>query len=293
MARLTNLLITGIASGAVFALLAIGIVLIYRVSRVINLAHGAIGVLSTYVFYFTFIDRLGLPVPVAFVLTMLVGAVLGAAVQALFINPVRGDGQLTTLIMSIGVLLLLTDGAVQLYGPRQPAIPSVFSDRTVRIGDSGVTIHQIATLGLALVLAGGLSLFLRRSAYGKAIEAIAQDPGAARLIGVPVTAVTTGVWAAGGATAALAGMLFIHLNTIDPLGLSFVLIAALVAAVLGGFTSLPLAVAGSFGLGMVFSVAQGYITSAGVGNAFVFGLLLAFLLLSPRLSRATRTVAEV
>ena len=293
MARLTNLLITGIASGAVFALLAIGIVLIYRVSRVINLAHGAIGVFSTYVFYFTFIDRLGLPVPVAFVLTMLVGAVLGAAVQAMFINPVRGEGQLTTLIMSIGVLLLLTDGAVQLYGPRQPAIPSIFSDRTIRIGESGVTVHQIATLGLALVLAGGLSLLLRRSAYGKAIEAIAQDPGAARLIGLPVTAVTTGVWAAGGATAALAGMLFIHLNTIDPLGLTFVLIAGLVAAVLGGFTSLPLAVGGSFGLGMVFSVAQGYITSAGVGNAFVFGLLLVFLLVSPRLAQATRTVAEV
>jgi len=293
MARLTNLLVTGIASGAIFALLAIGVVLIYRVSRVINLAHGATGVFATYVFSFTFIDRLGLPVPVAFVLTMVVGAFLGAAVQTLFINPVRGEGQLTTLIMSIGVLLLLTDGAIQLYGPTQPAIPSVFSDRTIKIGDSGVTVHQVATLGIALLLAGGLSLLLRRSAYGKAIEAIAQDPGAARLIGLPVTAVTTGVWAAGGATAALAGMLFIHLNTIDPLGLTFVLIAGLVAAVLGGFTSLPLAVGGSFGLGIVFSVAQGYIGSAGVGNAFVFGLLLVFLLLSPRLSRGSGSVAEV
>jgi branched-subunit amino acid ABC-type transport system permease component len=293
MARLTNLLITGIASGAVFALLAVGITLIYRVSRVINLAHGAIGVFSTYVFYFTFVDRLHLPVTVAFVLTLLLGGVLGAAVQLLFINPVRQDGQLTTLIMSIGVLLLLTDGAIQLYGPTQPAIPSVFSDRTIRIGDSGITVHQLATIGIVLLLAGGLSLLLLRSAYGKAIEAIAQDAGAARLIGVPVTTVTTGVWAAGGSTAALAGMLFIHLNTIDPLGLTFVLISGLVAAVLGGFTSLPLAVSGSFGLGIVFSCAQGYINSAGVGNGFVFGLLLVFLLVSPRLSKATGAMAEI
>ncbi|MFN2539390.1 MAG: branched-chain amino acid ABC transporter permease [Mycobacteriales bacterium] len=293
MAALTNFLITGIASGAVFALLSIGIILIYRVSRVINLAHGAVGVFATYVFYFTFVQRLHLPVAVAFLLTLLVGGVLGAAMQVLFINPVRTEGQLTTLIMSIGVLLLLTDGAIQLYGPTQPAIPSIFSDRTITIGGSGITVHQLATIGLVLLLAGGLSVLLTRSAYGKAIEAIAQDPGAARLIGVPVTTVTTGVWAAGGATAALAGMLFIHLNTIDPLGLTFVLISGLVAAVLGGLTSLPLAVAGSFGLGMVFSVAQGYITSAGVGNAFVFGLLLIFLLVSPRLSRATGTLAEI
>lgn len=293
MTQLLNLLVTGVASGAVFALLAIGVVLIYRVSRVINLAHGAIGVFATYVFWFTFVSALGMPVGLAFVLTLVVGAVLGAGAQVLFIDPVRRDGQLVTLSMSIGLLLLLTDGAIQVFGPTQPAIPSVFSDRTLAIGGSGITIHQLATVLLVVLLAGGLSLLLTRTPYGRAIEAIAQDPGAARLIGLPVKAVTVAVWAAGGATAALAGMLFIHLNTIDPLGLTFVLIAGLVAAVLGGFTSLPLAVVGSFGLGIVFSVAQGYLSSPGVGNAFVFGLLLVFLVLSPRLSKAPDAVAEV
>ncbi len=293
MSEFVNLLVAGVSSGSVFALLAIGVVLIYRVSRVINLAHGAIGVFATYVFWFTMISALGMPVGLAFACTILLGALLGAGVQAAFINPVRKDGQLTTLIMSIGVLLLLTDGAIQLYGPTQPAIPSIFSDRTITFAGAGITIHQLATIVLVLLFTAGISLLLTRSSYGKAIEAIAQDPGAARLIGVPVTKVTTMVWAAGGATAALAGMLFIHLNTIDPLGLTFVLIAGLVAAVLGGFTSLPLAVVGSFGLGVVFSLAQGYINSAGVGNAVVFGLLLVFLLVSPRLTRTNDSMAEV
>jgi branched-chain amino acid transport system permease protein len=293
MSEFLNLLVAGVASGSVFALLAIGIVLIYRVSRVINLAHGAIGIFATYVFWFTLISALGMPVGLAFVCTLVVGALLGAGVQAAFINPVRKDGQLTTLIMSIGVLLLLTDGAIQLYGPTQPAIPSIFSDRTITFAGAGMTIHQLATILLVLLITAGISLLLTRTSYGKAISAIAQDPGAARLIGVPVTTVTTMVWAAGGATAALAGMLFIHLNTIDPLGLTFVLIGGLVAAVLGGFTSLPLAVIGSFGLGVVFSLAQGLINSAGVGNAVVFALLLVFLLVSPRLTRGADAMAEV
>lgn len=293
MSEFLNLLVAGVASGSVFALLAIGIVLIYRVSRVINLAHGAIGIFATYVFWFTLISALGMPVGLAFAFTLVVGALLGAGVQVAFVNPVRKDGQLTTLIMSIGVLLLLTDGAIQLYGSTQPAIPSIFSDRTITFAGAGMTIHQFATIVLVLLITAGISLLLTRSSYGKAIEAIAQDPGAARLIGVPVTRVTTLVWAAGGATAALAGMLFIHLNTIDPLGLTFVLIGGLVAAVLGGFTSLPLAVIGSFSLGIVFSVAQGLINSAGVGNAVVFGLLLVFLLVSPRLNKVTDAMAEV
>lgn len=293
MTQLANLVIVGLAFGAVYALLSIGLVLIYRVSRVVNLAHSGIGVFATYVFWFVFLEGWQLPVGVAFVLTLLVGAALGALVERLAVTPVRGDGPLVTLIMTIGVLLLLTDSTVQIWGSNNPGIPSIFPSRTIELGSTGVTIHQLGIMGFVLVISTVLTLVLNRTRAGLAIKAIAADPGAARIVGLPVRRVVTLVWAAAGATAALAGMLFVHLNALDPISLTFVLVAALVSTVVGGFVSFPRAVVASLVLGVVFSLAQGYISTAGAANVFVFGLLLAALLATNRQAGANLHVSEV
>lgn len=292
MSQWLNLVIVGLAFGAVYALLSIGLVLIYRVSRVVNLAHGAVGVFATYVYHHVLLEALGLPVGVAFVLTLVVGAVLGALLERLLIDPVRGEGPLVTLIMTIGALLLLTDATVQLWGPNTPSIPSIFSDRVIGVASTGVTIHQLGTAGFVVALSLGLSYVLNRTRAGMAVEAIADDPGAARVVGLPVQRIVTAVWAVGGATAALAGMLFIHLVTLDPISLTFVLIASLVATVLGGFTSFGRAVAASLVLGVVFSLGQGYVTTAGSANVFVFVLLLAGLLVTGKQAQIPTQRAE-
>lgn len=282
MSKALNLLVAGLTTGAVYALLALGVVLIHRVSRVVNLAHGGIGVLSTYVFYFVFDQSFGLPVGVSFVLTLLVGAAIGAVAERMFVAPVRRDGPLPTLIMTVAFLLIVTELSVQVWGSNQPVIPSIFSDRTIAIGSTGVTIHQLGTALVALVLGLGLSLLLTRTRYGTAIEAIAEDPGAARLIGLPVRAIIVGTWAAGGASAALAGMLQIHLNSLDPISLTLVLIPALVAAVFGGFSSFGAAAVGAVVIGLVFSFGQGYVPQAGSANVLVFLVLLGVLLVGRR-----------
>jgi branched-subunit amino acid ABC-type transport system permease component len=292
VSQLANLVVVGLAFGAVYALLSIGLVLIYRVSRVVNLAHGAVGVFSTYVYWYVFIDGWGLPVWLAFALTLLVGALLNAVVERLLISPVRPEGQLITLIMTIGVLLLLTDATVQIWGSNSPGIPSIFSSRVIAIGSTGVTVHQLGIAGSVILLSLLLSWVLNRTRAGLAVAAIAEDPGAARVVGLPVSRIVTLVWAAGGATAALAGMLFIHLNTLDPISLTFVLIAALVAAVIGGFTNFTRAVGASLGLGVVFSLGKGYVPVAGSANVFVFLLLLASLLLLGRRTEAATELAE-
>ncbi len=143
-----------------------------------------------------------------------------------------------------------------------------------------MTIHQIGTHGLRGRPRRRADLLLNRTRYGRAIEAIAEDPGAARIVGLPVTQITTATWALGGATAALAGMLYIHLNTLDQFSLTFVLISSLVAAVLGGFNSLALAVLGSLAVGIAFSLARAT-SHAGVPDLIVFVALLAILLLLP------------
>jgi branched-subunit amino acid ABC-type transport system permease component len=292
MTKLIGLVIAGLTIGSVYALVSLGVVVIYRISRVVNLAHGGMGIFATFVFHYVFVKSWGLPVWAAFLLTLGVGAVLGVIVERVFVGPVRPDGILVTVIMTVGVLLVLTELTVQFWGPNQPVIDSVFSDHVVKIGGTGVTVHQLATAGLVAVLGVGLYLLLSRTRYGAAIEAIAEDPGAARIVGLPVRRITTATWAVGGATAALAGMLYIHTNLLDQIGMTFVLVASLVAAVIGGFNSLGLAVGGSLGAGVLFSLAQGYVTTAGFGDFLVFLVLVAALIAFRGRAAALESVTE-
>ena len=292
MTRFLGYVVAGLANGTIYALVALGVVVIYRISRVVNLAHGAMGVFATYCFYYVFIGNWGLPVALASVLTLFVGAGLGIGVERAFVGPVRARGSLVTLVMTVGVLLLLTEATVQFWGPNTPPIPSIFPDDSIKFGGTGVSVHQLAAAGFVLVLAAALFYLLNRTRYGTAVEAIAEDPGAARIVGLPVRRIITATWAIGGASAALAGMLYIHLNTLDQISLTFVLIFSLVAAVLGGFNSLPVAVLGSLGVGVTFSLAQGYVKTPGFAEFVVFVALLATLLLRSRHQTSLETVAE-
>ncbi len=294
MTRFLGYVVAGLANGTIYALVALGVVVIYRISRVVNLAHGAMGIFATYCFYYVFIGYWGLPVALASVLTLFVGAGLGVGVERAFVGPVRKRGSLVTLVMTVGVLLLLSEATIQFWGPNTPPIPSIFSDTSIKFGGTGVSVHQLATAGFVLVLAGALYFLLNRTRYGTAIEAIAEDPGAARIVGLPVRRIVTATWAIGGATAALAGILYIHLNTLDQISLTFVLIFSLVAAVLGGFNSLPMAVIGSLGVGVIFSLAQGYVHTPGFAELVVFLALLAVLLVQQRFQQApVEAVAEI
>lgn len=279
MSRFIGYLVNGLANGSIYALVAMGVVITYRISRVVNLAQGATGVLSTFVFHYELMGTLGLPVALASLLALLVGGLLGMGVERFAIRPVRSRGSLATLTATTGVLLLFSEITVQVWGPDNPTIASVFPDHLVRLGSTGVTVHQIATAAAVVLLAGGLYLLLSGTSLGSGISAIAQDPGAARIVGLPVGAIVSLTWFIGGASAALAGLLYVHLNSLDQISLTFVLISSLVAAVLGGFNSLPLAGAGGVVVGLLFSFSQGYVNTAGIGEVVVFGTLLAVLLL--------------
>jgi branched-subunit amino acid ABC-type transport system permease component len=279
MTRFFGYLVGGLTNGTIFALVALGVVVIYRISRVVNLAQGSMGIFTTFVFHYVFIRNWGLPILVAFFLTLIVGAGVGVGVERCFIEPVRKRGTLISLMMTVGVLLLLSELTVQIWGPNTPVIKSIFPDTTIRFGGTGVTVHQFATAGCVLLLGVGLYVLLNRTRFGVAIEAIAEDPGAARIVGLPVRKIVTATWAIGGATAALAGMLYIHLNSLDQISLTFVLISSLVAAVLGGFNSLPIAAIGSLAVGVIYSMAQGYVKTGGFSELVVFVALLAILLL--------------
>lgn len=293
MTKFISLVVSGLTIGTIYAVVSLGVVVIYRISRIVNLAHGAIGVFAAYVYHHTLIEAFGLPVTVAFVLTLFVGAGIGLVIERFFVGPVRSDGILTTTIMTVGVLLVLTELTVQFWGPDTPVIDSPFSDRTLEFAGTGVTVHQVGTAVLTGLLLVGLYVVLSRTRYGKAVEAIAEDPGAARIVGIPVQLITTVTWAVGGASAALAGMLYIHLNVLDPISLTFVLISSLVAAVIGGFNSLPVAVGASLAVGVGFELSKGYISTPGAGDLAVVLLLVGVLLALRHQHVALESVSEL
>jgi len=277
MGEFFGYLVSGLANGTIYALVAIGVVITYRVSRVINLSAGSIGVFSAFMFHYVFMGDWGLPVALATILAIFVGGGLGAGIERFAVRPVRTRGALATLTVTTGVLLLLSELTVQIWGPDTPVIDSVFSDKVIDVGNTGVSVHQLATAGLVVGLVLGLYFLLAKTWLGAGVTAIAQDPGAARIVGLPVNSIIALTWAIGGASAALAGLMFIHLNSLDQISLTFVMISSLVAAALGGFNSLPLAMVGGLAVGLIFSFSQGYISTPGIGELLVFVALLVVL----------------
>ena len=247
--------IFGLGVGAIFALLAVGIVLVYRATGMLNFAHASMATACAYV-NFTLLERVhGMPVGVALLITVVFGALLGLAIRKLVFGPIAGASQVVKLIVSLGLAGVL-QGAVGLIWAKigTPTLPghSLFSMSSgLKIGNATIPAQRIALLVIGATVAFGLTLLLKRTAFGMRVRALAQNPLAARLGGVDERRVHSAVWAIAGATAALAGVLIIPFGVLTPLALSGFQIKALAAALVGGFASLPAALAGGLGLGVV------------------------------------------
>jgi len=245
----------GLGVGAIFALLAVGIVLVYRATGMLNFAHASIATAAAYV-NFTLLERVQwMPVGLALAITIAFGALLGIAIRKFVFGPIAGASQVVKLIVSFGLAGVL-QGAVGLIWSRigTPTLPghSLFSmTRGIRVGNAIIPSQRIALLVIGAAVALGLTVLLKRTEFGMRVRALAQNPLAARLAGVDERRVHSAVWAIAGATAALAGVLIIPFGVLTPLSLSGFQIKSLAAALVGGFASLPAALAGGLGLGVV------------------------------------------
>ncbi|HET7652595.1 MAG TPA: ABC transporter permease [Acidimicrobiales bacterium] len=246
--------VLGLAIGAVFALLAVGIVLVYRASGVLNFAHASMGTAAAYV-DFELLERYpSLPVGVALVIAVAFGAVLGVVVHRVAFAPVARASQVVKLLVSFGVAGVIQGGVGLLWGPL--GTPSAFGHSLLPLTD-GVSIagavvpyQRLALVVLGVAASVGLSLLLARTAFGVQVRALAQNPLAARLSGIDDRRIERTTWAIAGASAALAAVLVVPFGAISPLALSGIQLKSLAAALVGGFVSAPAALAGGLGLGL-------------------------------------------
>jgi branched-chain amino acid transport system permease protein len=272
-------LLNGVSLGAVFALLGLGVVLIYKSSGVLNFAHGSMAMFSTYIYFEITRSFGGIPVPLATLMAVVFGALLGAGSYFLIFRRMQEAGLLAKVIASLAVAGVLQGTAAFLWrNASQARVPQQLAEGSWRVSNIGLSYQEIGTIAITILVGIGLILVLRHTTFGIALRATAQNRTAAKMLGVRDTRVAATSWAIGGGLAALAGVLVIPLSILTVYSMLGYMVRGFVAAVVGGFVSLPAALAGGFALGAAQESLKA--TPADQLSSVFAGLVIAVLLLT-------------
>jgi ABC-type branched-subunit amino acid transport system ATPase component/ABC-type branched-subunit amino acid transport system permease subunit len=251
---------------AAYALFALGIVLIYRASRVLNLAHGVMAMLPSYVVLE--LRHRGIPLPIALLAGVLSGALLGAAVEFVFVRRLRRISETAQTVGTVAVFGLVVAFSAKAFGTAPVRPPNIFPDKAIVFADSGISYGQFGLIGTSIGLTLGLFALFKFSRLGLAMRGAASNRTAASLMGVNPDRTTQVAWMLGGALAATAGILLSATSTLDPYNFPLQALPGFVAALIGGLGSMPGALVGSIVVGVATGIAPGLSGAPVVGPFF-------------------------
>jgi branched-chain amino acid transport system permease protein len=283
---MTNFLaftITGIVTGAVYAVAASGLVVTYTTSGIFNFAHGAMGMLMAFLYWQLRVHE-HWPAPLALIAVLFILAPLfGAAIERILMRNIKPADTGVALMVTLGLLLFLMGLALTWWQPIEPrALPEFFAGHSVRIASVNVTWHELIEIGVAGAVAAFLRLLLYRTRTGVAMRAVVDDRDLTALNGGRPSRISAFSWALGSMLAALAGILLAPKLSLNVLVLTFLVIYGYAAAIVGQLKSLPLTFAGALALGLGESYAIGYLPQSGfwshikpnIPMLFLFAVLL-------------------
>ncbi|HVB41155.1 MAG TPA: branched-chain amino acid ABC transporter permease [Streptosporangiaceae bacterium] len=270
----------GISAGLIYAAIALSLVLIWRGTRVLNYAQGAMAMLTSYIALLV-INGTG-SYWLGFAVALAAGLVIGAVVERIVVRQVTDKPPLNAVIVSIGLLIGIEGLAGVLFGGNNKSFPPAYSITGLSVGKValGITRNDIFTAVAVLAAAGLLAVLFRYTSVGLRLRATAFNVNVARLLGVRVGRMLTLGWALAGLLGALAGMLVSPSTFLSPNSMDAIFVLGFTAAVIGGLESPVGAVAGGLILGVVLSYAGGYLGSE-VVNLFGLAALLLVLMLRP------------
>jgi branched-chain amino acid transport system permease protein len=274
---LAQQIVSGLATGSLYALTAIGIVLIFRNTRTINLAQGDFSMIGAFV-ALALLEQVGARLVPAVLVTIVAVALLAVAVERLVMRRIEEADWLTLFTATLGVFYILHGVAGWLWGRDTKSFPALFPTVPVSIAGTLISQAHLFNMLVAGVVGALLYVFFRFTKPGIAMRAITEDPVAARLMGIPVRFVVLLTWMVGGVLAAVSGILLAPLVYVSTQMMDTVLVKGYVGAVFGGLYSLPGAVVGSLVIGVAENLAGGYLGAQyKVTIAFVMiVLILAF-----------------
>ena len=288
----------GLGAGAVYALTAQGIVVVYRGSGVLNFAHGAVGMIGAFAFYTWRAD--GMAVPLALALALLLGAAIGVAIHVVVMRPLRRAPPLARLIATLGLLTLLLAFGTERWGDTARIVPKLLPIDGVKVF-SGTIIgrDRLMLAAIALVLTLVLQAVYRFSQFGRATTAVAESRMVTASLAVSPDLIAAANWAVGTALAVFGAILIVNVTGLQVVGLTLLVIPALAAALVGGFRSFPLTLIGGLAIGILESEVAYLQTKvsdpasvAGLGRAVPFLVIISVLVVRGRALPLRSEVAE-
>jgi branched-chain amino acid transport system permease protein len=281
MEKLLQYGLTGLSAGSLYAMVALGIVLIYRSTRVLNFAHGDVATLATFV-AFTLLSR-GVSFPVALLASLAAGAAVGIVFYFVVLVRAqrRGANLLGMVILTLGLALMIQGVVVYLWGAEPVSLPFPISDtKTYKIGLVVISQLSLATMAAGLVGSVLLYLLVQKTRLGLAMRATSENVMAAQTLGIPTRLVLSVSWAAASALGVVAGVFLAPALLLDPFFMLDPFLKGFAAAVLGGLNSLPGAVLGALLLGVAESWTGAYLTIQ-FKNTLAFIIIILVLLVRP------------
>ena len=276
-----HLLVSGLSNGALYALIALGLITIYRATLVVNFAHGEVFMLGAF-FGYMFHVTLGLPYPISLALAIALSVLLGMVTERIAYRPLIRASVVSLVLASVGFSFLLKGVARVTWGGTGDYIPfpPVFTFRPIQVFGLLLVPQNLLILGGALCFMGILWAFFRFTKLGKMMRATAENQRAAALVGIRIERVFAVTWGVGTCLGAVAGLLMAPVTLLYPDMGSTLLIQAFASAILGGFGSMPGAVLGGFIVGLVESLVGGYLGSQLI-TAAPFVIIIAVLVVRP------------
>jgi branched-chain amino acid transport system permease protein len=283
--------VSGLADGSIYALVALGYTMVYGVIRLINFAHGdlyMVGAFISFAFVNAFSSQFAhlsgvFAVPLAFVIPMLGVGLLGVVIERLAYRPLRRAPRLSPLITAIGVSLALETLALLIWGASFQVFPGILPSTVWNVDGVVITAVQVVIVPVTVGLMAVLYLFVQRTMMGKAMRAIAIDQDTARLMGINVDSVISLTFFVGTALGAAAGVMAGTYYTSIDFNMGFIIgLKAFTAAVLGGIGNIPGAMVGGYVIGLLESLGVGSgLISGRWRDVFVFAILIGVLTLRP------------
>jgi branched-chain amino acid transport system permease protein len=280
---------SGITSGSVYALVAIGFTLVFSATQIINFAQGQMVMLGGMLGVTLY--KAGLPLWVCFLGAVVIVALISMGMEEVAIRPLMKKGVLAQIIATVGASFVLETGAMLIWGRDAKGLPAFSGEQPINVGQATITPQALWVVGLTVVVVVGLTIFYRKSLFGTAVRACAVNPDAARLQGVSYRRVVLFTFALTGAIAAAAGVTVTPISFVSYSSGTLLGLKGFAAATLGGLGNPLGAVVGGFALGIIEALGVG-VVSAGYKDAIAFVILLLVLFIRPAGLLGARVVSR-
>ncbi|HUG86835.1 MAG TPA: branched-chain amino acid ABC transporter permease [Euzebya sp.] len=278
MQTFVQLTVTGLSNGAILALAALGFVLIYKATGVINFAQGEFLVIGAYVIYAA-IATFGLHWSVGILLGVVVAILLGVTVERLVLRPLVGENPVSVIMVTIGLASLLAAAVQIIFGTSPRRMPPFLPTGSVGLGGTVLPANRLWAILIAGVVLGAFTLFFQRSRHGVAMRAVADDQQAALVMGISVKRVFAMAWALAAVSAVVGGLLLANLAGVSG-GLAEFGLIVFPVVILGGLDSIPGTIVGGVIIGLLIQYTAGYI-GGGLQQVIPYIVLVLILMIRP------------